>query len=618
VAPISTRYAFFVLAIILLCNAWGFAERNGNQVLDVYVFAHADDWILFMGDDIASDAQKGHSILLIQTTGYGDKCWEKAALSALLVAVDNASTRKPSCSVEKDYGSAQCQFLPVNGHRLFNCQYRNALLYFLKLPSTWDSTNRSDEDAIAKGVEEFGGRNMEQLQRGTTGPDGTLPLSSLDKSARYDSFDDLVSTIRSIVIRHAGPGIRVNINAEDPDPALNGGKHQHHLDHITTGCATAKAFNDMNVTERFYVDYASKEKSVNQCSADEKTKRTLLEEFERVANHRFPEPDFQLWLPRKCTRVVETNAPLRMASDSILLYNEGVGGAAILDPATKCERQYAWRTGWSRLIAAKLLNQEDDQVLVYDGRSQATVADFGKRYLECIPPFTQWQHWDVIAPIGLGSGKTDDLLFYSKNGGGPNKGSAEVRSIPTCAGDVPVMGPYKGWSGDWTAILTGNFKGLSASNVFLYDGGNGNAYIYHMPPRPGENPTLLAAPPAFGENVISVSGDFAGDSHTDVLLYDRRSGKAQLQISDEQGHFTKETFSETFQWAFVVAGRFWPDGHDALAAYDGAGAIHIYVFRKHLLQEVAKFAVRGDWTSAVSLRHHTRSRSDKKGYDFVH
>jgi hypothetical protein len=68
-----------------------------------------------------------------------------------------------------------------------------------------------------------------------------------------------------------------------------------------------------------------------------------------------------------------------------------------------------------------------------------------------------------------------------------------------------------------------------------------------------------------------IAGNFAGNSYTDVILYDRDFGRAALFINNA-GTFTKDHEQQTFSQAehkIFVAGQFGGSSYDDLLVYDG-------------------------------------------------
>lgn len=472
------RYMLWILLFIISSSVvecvWG-----AQKELSVYVVAHVDDWQLFMGNDIASDLRSGRSVLLIQTIlETNDKCWIQASLASLIMAVDGQGNSQPPCSATSSFGDANCKATTINGHRMQRCQYKNAVAYFLGLPAAQSPTVVNNESLEEEGFSSSGNQTLKKLQKGLI-----EAITTIDGSAKYNGFDDVVTTISKIVDIHKKGARLVAVHAQDPDVYSNPIDHK---DHTTTGCAVATAFISTHVPLRFYVGYSSKDRPANLGEEDEDLKRKLFKEFGRVSGdpNRFSGSDYDAWVQRTILRNVDDSDGARRVSGTVVLYNGKVGQGVVLDLSTHCERKYfGWRSTWSELIATRVLTPTK-QFLFYGsnpGNGTGALVLLGKKYQECT--FDQWQAgWSVITPVDFTPTASDTLLFY--DGG---SGEATVRKIASCTTDVPISMSYPGWrhqSNKWTSIIYGSFVGREQSDVLLYDPASAEISVQYLPPPP--------------------------------------------------------------------------------------------------------------------------------------
>src|SRR3712207_101386 len=101
----------------------------------------------------------------------------------------------------------------VNGHPIQRYAGPTWALYALRLP---------DGNVTGEGYESTGFRTLGKLQR------GEIPaLPAVDGSTSYDSWDDVVTTVREVVTSERG-AMRPWVNTADHDRALNRGDHPDH------------------------------------------------------------------------------------------------------------------------------------------------------------------------------------------------------------------------------------------------------------------------------------------------------------------------------------------------------------------------------------------------------
>lgn len=85
---VATCWMWSGIISLVVC-APACASRPASDEVVVYVVAHADDWPLFMGEDVASDLQEGRSVVLIHTiSDSAPACWEVGAIAAIVTAIE--------------------------------------------------------------------------------------------------------------------------------------------------------------------------------------------------------------------------------------------------------------------------------------------------------------------------------------------------------------------------------------------------------------------------------------------------------------------------------------------------------------------------------------------------
>ena len=172
-----------------------------------YVCAHTDDALLFRGEGLftdlhTADVKTVQILLTADDAGRTDGWWE-AHEAACIESM--AGTLTP--------GTPESGQVTVNGHPIQRHTGPTWALYALRLP---------DGNVDGNGFPSTGHRTLGKLQR------GEIPsLAAIDGSTTYDSWDDLVTTVRGIVAAKRG-SMRPWVNTADHDRDLNPGDHPDH------------------------------------------------------------------------------------------------------------------------------------------------------------------------------------------------------------------------------------------------------------------------------------------------------------------------------------------------------------------------------------------------------
>jgi hypothetical protein len=222
------------------------SEAKRPDKVSVYFAAHEDDWQLFMNpsafQDVIKDAAK--TVFVHVTAGDAGlgvglngrrfpyyRARENGAETAIrfMADADNIPAEKTE------------SYMTFNGHAIYRVGYRNTVSYFLRAP---------DGNPLGGG---YAGTGFQSLRRLSTGANDTL--AAIDDSTVYHGWNDLVATVRAILVNERGNAGLLQINAAELDPRLN---PRDHSDHLMTAKAAYDAARGLPCVRRVsYVDYAS-------------------------------------------------------------------------------------------------------------------------------------------------------------------------------------------------------------------------------------------------------------------------------------------------------------------------------------------------------------------------
>jgi hypothetical protein len=196
-----------------------------------YITAHTDDALLFRGEGLFTDLhlQDVRTVQIVVTAddaGRQDGWWE-ALETACIESL--AGTLTP--------GTPTSGRVPVNGHPVQRHTGPTWALYALRLP---------DGNVTGEGYASTGFRTLGKLQRREI-----TSLPAIDGSTTYDSWDDLVTTVREIVSSERG-SVRPWVNTADHDHTLN---PEDHPDHYAVADAVREVAAADDLDRLWWVSY---------------------------------------------------------------------------------------------------------------------------------------------------------------------------------------------------------------------------------------------------------------------------------------------------------------------------------------------------------------------------
>ena len=221
-------------------------EAKRPSKVSFYFAAHEDDWQLFMNPSAFKDVIGGAAKTVFVHLTAGD-----AGLGTGLggrkhpfyLARENGAEAAIRFMADADAIPGERVAAPMmfNGHSVYRVSYRNTVGYFLRVP---------DGNASGAGYPETGFQSLKRLASGENDI-----LRAVDGSATYHGWEDLVATVRAIIVYERGRAGLVQINVAETDTRINPNDHTDHL--MTANAALDAVSNFSCVRKVYYVDYAS-------------------------------------------------------------------------------------------------------------------------------------------------------------------------------------------------------------------------------------------------------------------------------------------------------------------------------------------------------------------------
>ncbi|MCA0132814.1 PIG-L family deacetylase, partial [Winogradskyella alexanderae] len=243
-----------ILHYLLYSLVFLFCSYNlkGQNKIDIYVSAHADDWQLFMNPNAYTDVKSSdHKVVFIHITagdagagiGYNNYylAREEGSLRALRF-MSNTFTSGAGLGTDMNENN-----VTINGHQILKYSYRNIVAYFLRLP---------DGNLNGSGYTSTGNESVQRLYNGLISS-----ISAVDGSTTYNSITDFTNTMQSLVELEANGSQLITFNIADDDASINPGDHSDHI-------YSSKIFQDVansigDVEMNLYSEYHTSERPQN-------------------------------------------------------------------------------------------------------------------------------------------------------------------------------------------------------------------------------------------------------------------------------------------------------------------------------------------------------------------
>lgn len=140
------------------------------------------------------------------------------------------------------------------------------------------------------------------------------------------------------------------------------------------------------------------------------------------------------------------------------------------------------------------------------------------------------------------------------------------------SGNITTMSNYTDWSCLWDEIGTGDFNGDSFSDLFFYS--KSNSVLYIASTDGNGNIISLSTIPNFGNSWDKIiSGKFGGSSRSDLFMYSKATGQVKFYTLDNTFNYfaTGSILSDISNWDIVVSGDF----------YSNSFTDDIYLYKKN-------------------------------------
>lgn len=196
-------------------------DPHASAGVSIFVVAHQDDWQLFMNPEAYKrmDEPGEKAVFVHVTAGDAGKGTGGEPVPYYLAREEGAlrAVRFMANAANETTGVANAMhaaMTPVAGHQVQRAVYANAVVYFLRLP---------DGNIVNGTVFTPHPLSLERLRTGQT------PYSeTIDGSARYAGWDDLVGTLAAIVEAERDPALPLSLHIAETDEQLNQRDHPDH------------------------------------------------------------------------------------------------------------------------------------------------------------------------------------------------------------------------------------------------------------------------------------------------------------------------------------------------------------------------------------------------------
>ncbi len=237
---LKSKYCLCLLSL-LLC----FSVKA--QTIRFFVSAHQDDWQLFMNPNVYNSIkQTNDTTVIIHTTAgeagakMGNDAYylarEKGSLAAIRFLSNTFSSGKGM------WQEMDRSIVKINEHNILRYAYRNTVVYLLRLPD-------GNSDGWGYQIHDF--KSLSKFFRGEV-----EELSTIDQSTIYKDKEDLILTLKDLIITEAkNQSIEIHLADTDTSIDLN-----DHSDHQTSSLFFQAAAKEIGGIQLFhYINYATGE-----------------------------------------------------------------------------------------------------------------------------------------------------------------------------------------------------------------------------------------------------------------------------------------------------------------------------------------------------------------------
>lgn len=237
-----------------------------QQEVSFAINAHQDDWQLFMASNITNDLSNGAKVVFITLTagdagiGSGGTGIIPYYLARERGAVYSSKFAQDIFVNNPEQLSIQNNFVPVTyiynntsiSHNISKYVYKNCISYFLRLP---------DGGINGTGFIGTGYKSLQKLRSNTINT-----ISPVDNSTIYNGWNDLMLTIKQIIINEKGSDSQVWLNIPSTSTTINSSNYNpnDHSDHKYTSILSRDAVSNLSwVGIAGWVMYHSSSKPAN-------------------------------------------------------------------------------------------------------------------------------------------------------------------------------------------------------------------------------------------------------------------------------------------------------------------------------------------------------------------
>lgn len=234
----TQQYLKLILWVIILLIVPTTVIFGQLESISFYVVAHQDDWQLFMAKSAYQDVTntKNKTVFITLTAGDAGIGNGSTALIPYYQARENGSklSSKFLADITTQADKSEVNtFVYANSHKIACTKYKNTVNYFLRLP---------DGNASGGGYPKTGNQSLKKLY------EKAVPyVISVDSSATYQGWDDLVATVRRLMVAESAGFKTATINLPETDTKINSGDH---IDHQYSGILAEDASKDLTCLKK--------------------------------------------------------------------------------------------------------------------------------------------------------------------------------------------------------------------------------------------------------------------------------------------------------------------------------------------------------------------------------